>query len=426
MQILMVSNYFDSHPGGIEAVAGQLYHRLAGPECHITWAAAGVSAIPPASPHRTTLPLRVWNGIECMVGLPFPIPSPAAFASLWSSTRSSDVVILHDCLYLSNIAAFAFARLQRTPVLIVQHIGSVPFANRLVAGVMNLANRLITRPMLRAATQVAFISQTTQRHFSEVRFSRPPVLVFNGTDTGTFRPPADGAAKARLRAPLGLPDDKPVALFVGRFVEKKGLPILRKMAGLNPDIVWAFAGSGPLSPRDWSLANVRVYSDLRGSSLADLYRAADIFVLPSIGEGFPLVIQEALACGLPIVCGAETATADDALAGFVRGVPLVPSHEQAAQDFLAAIREILNGPVSAELTEQRFAFVESRYAWTGILDRYLRIIEESTLGPGAVAPDRDETSCPFAPSSDDGDCREETSVCALQSESSPRELSDSR
>ena len=370
-------------------MSGQLYRRLAGPECRITWAAAGVSAIPSASLHRTALPLRVWNGIEGAVGLPFPIPSLAAFTSLWSATRSSDVVILHDCLYLSNIAAFAFARLQRKPVLIVQHIGSVPFANRLVAGVMNLANRLITRPMLRAATQVAFISQTTQRHFSEVRFSRPPVLVFNGTDTATFWPPADGAAKARLRAPLGLPADKPVALFVGRFVEKKGLPILRKMARLNPDIVWAFAGSGPFSPRDWSLANVRVYSDLRGSSLADLYRAADVFVLPSIGEGFPLVIQEALACGLPVVCGAETAMADDALAGFVQGVPLAPNHEQAAQDFLAAIREVLNGPVSAELAEQRFAFVQSRYAWTGILDRYLRIIEESAFGPGAVAPNRE-------------------------------------
>jgi glycosyltransferase involved in cell wall biosynthesis len=65
-----------------------------------------------------------------------------------------------------------------------------------------------------------------------------------------------------------------------------------------------------------------VFSDLAGPSIAPLYQASDLFVLPSKGEGFPLVIQEALDCGLPLVCRAETAGADAAVSAFLSAVPL--------------------------------------------------------------------------------------------------------
>jgi glycosyltransferase involved in cell wall biosynthesis len=100
-----------------------------------------------------------------------------------------------------------------------------------------------------------------------------------------------------------------VFLFVGRFVEKKGLLILKQLAFRFPSIHWAFAGWGPLDPASWQLPNVSVWRGRSGEQIADLYRAADLVILPSRGEGFPLVVQEAMACGTLVLLGEETARA---------------------------------------------------------------------------------------------------------------------
>ena len=187
-----------------------------------------------------------------------------------------------------------------------------------------------------------------------------------------------------LRARLGLTSDRPVALFVGRFVEKKGLHILSRMARLRPDIAWVFAGWGHLNPRDWGLPNVMVFSDLSGASIAPLYQASDLFVLPSKGEGFPLVIQEALACGLPVVCSAETAGADAAVSAFLCTVPLDEQNpDGTARAFGEEIDRALAGDGNgARSREERFQFVSERYCWRTTATKYLELIRSVAANGG--------------------------------------------
>jgi glycosyltransferase involved in cell wall biosynthesis len=95
-------------------------------------------------------------------------------------------------------------------------------------------------------------------------------------------------------------------LFVGRFVEKKGLHLLREIARRTSSWRWTMAGEGPIDPAAWGLANVHVVGKVSQQHLSELYAAADLLVLPSFGEGFPLVVQEALSAGLPVAVHTET------------------------------------------------------------------------------------------------------------------------
>ena len=384
MKFLMVTHYFDSHRGGIELVADKLSRGLAQRTCEVVWAAANVSAVPAEVTRRRAIPLNTWNIVEDFTGLPFPVPTIGALRQLLSHVRRADVVLLHDCLYLSNIATFLFARAHRVPVIIVQHIGMIPYRSIFLKAIMKLGNAIVTRPMLASAQQVVFISQNTARHFGSVDFSSPPALVFNGVDTEIFHTLMEGETREAIRGQLGLPREGRVALFVGRFVEKKGISTMKRMVQLRPDWTWAFAGWGPLNPRNWNLANVRVFSDLQGVSIAALYRACDLFVLPSGGEGLPLVVQEALASGLRVVCGTETVEADEQMKPFVKGVPIYfDDDERTAREFLLAIDGLLDSGAALENSAAgSHEFAASRYSWNRATDQYLEIASHLALETG--------------------------------------------
>eukprot|EP01035_Chromulina_nebulosa_P066758 gene66758-91436_t len=175
-----------------------------------------------------------FNAIERLTGLPMPIPGVTALRRLARAVRGSDAVVVHDALYLSSIAAMLLAKRHRKPVVLIQHIAGIPFVNPLLKRVMALANLIVTRPMLRAADQVVFISDTVRDAFAGVATKRPALLLFNGVDATIFQP-ARADVRAETRAELGMTDARPLLLFVGRFVEKKGLAIIRRAAAARPD-----------------------------------------------------------------------------------------------------------------------------------------------------------------------------------------------
>jgi len=210
--------------------------------------------------------------------------------------------------------------------------------------------------------------------------------VFNGVDTDLYHGLGKAETKTKLRREYALPVEGPAILFVGRFVEKKGLAAMKHMVELRPDWTWVFAGWGPLDPARWNAANVRVFSGVQGPSMAAVYRACDLLVLPSAGEGFPLVVQEALASGLPVVCGTETLGADPAMKAFVRGVPVYAGDDgRTAGEFLAAIDDLLGSPAESQgKSADRQAFTLGRYSWHHAAERYLEIA--SRLAPDAITP----------------------------------------
>ncbi|HXM81079.1 MAG TPA: glycosyltransferase family 4 protein [Burkholderiales bacterium] len=363
MRITLVTHYYPAHGGGVERIAGQLAERLARAGlAQIAWHASDCDPPPPSLPGLTCAPAKSWNVAERRLGFPYPLWTPAALRRLMHACRGADVVHLHDCLYLPNLVAFAAARLARRPVLVTQHIGHVPYRNPVLRALQSAANRLFGAWVLGGANQVVFESEAVREYFLRfVRFGSPPLVVQNGVDTDAFRP-ATSAARQQARASLGVPAGKPLLLFIGRFVEKKGLPVLRELTGRIAHAHWLFAGWGPLDPGSWARPNVSVVHRPGSDQLAALYHAADILVLPSVGEGFPLSVQEAMACGTPAFIGAETAAgcpqAGELLLREVAGT------EDAAARWAARIEALIASPSTLEAMRPRVAaFAREHWSW---------------------------------------------------------------
>jgi glycosyltransferase involved in cell wall biosynthesis len=191
-------------------------------------------------------------------------------------------------------------------------------------------------------------------------------------DTEVFRPAA-AERRRELRAKLGAGEGVPLLLFLGRFVEKKGLRELRELAQRFPQARWLFAGWGPLDPSTWNRPNVNVVHSPAASELAPLYQAADLLVLPSVGEGFPLSVQEAMACGTPAMVGSETASGCPE-AGELLLHEATGAHDTAAR-WAARLEGLIASPATLESMRPRVAaFAREHWSWERCTSRYAEVL----------------------------------------------------
>jgi glycosyltransferase involved in cell wall biosynthesis len=140
-------------------------------------------------------------------------------------------------------------------------------------------------------------------------------------DVGRFAVPAAQREEeaARWRSELGIAADRKVLLYAGKFESKKRpADLMRAFARLpDPSLMLVMAGSGELQAEIDAIAAVdparfRVLPFQNQSRMPVVYRLGDIFVLPSaFGESWGLAVNEALACGRPVIVSDRVGCAPD-------------------------------------------------------------------------------------------------------------------
>jgi glycosyltransferase involved in cell wall biosynthesis len=290
-KILMLANHFVAHGGGLERMAHDLaiyLQEIAGYE--VTLAAHGA---PPGDTPYHCLAIRSSGMAERLTGLPLLMPHPGDFGPIAAAVRASDAVVLHDNLYVSHLYVQRVAHKAGIPVLVIKHTGWVQGGSRASDTVQSLANWLWFGPSLRRADQVVAVTEAKRanlaRNLRDVRIE----VIENGIDTDFFTP-------AETTRDIDL-------LFIGRFVEKKGIGLIAKLARRFPELRFTCAGFGPHSPAQWRLPNVAVIVRPGAEEIRDTYRRSRLTLVPCLSEGTPLVVPESLACGTPVLASEQAA-----------------------------------------------------------------------------------------------------------------------
>jgi glycosyltransferase involved in cell wall biosynthesis len=212
--------------------------------------------------------------------------------------------------------------------------------------------------------------------------------VYNGVDPSAFPSHPD---RKKVREELGIVSG-PVLVTIARLTEQKGhrylLQTFPNLLKTWPQFCCVFVGAGEL--RD---SLVRMAMDLGveqacrfvgvRDDIADVLAAADVVVSPSLSEGFPFVLLEALAMGCPIV------------ASRVNGVPeLIEDHKTGLlvpprdpQGLASAIQEILSDPTAASrMGAVGRTMVRERFTVDRMVANTTEIFEAAMRDAGVMPP----------------------------------------
>lgn len=372
-RLVVVTHYFPAHGGGLEKVAEKLVMGLADRGYPVCWLSSDTDDAPVAAGVRT-LRVGTANAIERWTQLPYPLWSVRAFAWLWREIGKADVVHAHEHLYFPSIAAITIARMRRRPVVITQHIGALRLGNPLSTRLYEAGARVLGLLLFPLVARSVFISRNVPGFFRRDGH-RDTRLIFNGVDTQRF---VSAAPRDRdsIRERLGLPANGRIVLFVGRFVRKKGVHRVAGLARLFPEVLWVFVGAGPEDPGK-GVGNVISAGRVEHDRLPLFYQVADLLILPSSGEGLPLVVQEALCCGAGVLSTDEVASACPEAAALIRSRPVPRVHDDT-DNWAATLREVLDDAeyLAESAREERSRVARQLWSWERCITSYDELLRD--------------------------------------------------
>jgi len=308
MKILMAIDYYRPHVSGLTLYVEHLAEALA---------TRGHAVRVLTNRHAPELPLEsVENGVgvvraPVLARVGKALVAPAIVARALAELPRSDVLHLHSPAANAVPVTFLAASL-RVPIVITYHCDlQLPASSG--QGLVDMLARASQNFALERADRVVTYTEDYARNtqpladrIEKVSWVLPPVP----------DPPRTGRSAAEVRARYGI-RGRPVILFLGRFAEEKGLPVLltafAKVRRRLPEAVLLLAGAREVAGETvWERVAPLVADPASGvlapgivppAEIADLFAVSDVLALPSINatESFGMVQVEAMLSGVPVV-----------------------------------------------------------------------------------------------------------------------------
>ncbi|MFI5231333.1 MAG: glycosyltransferase family 4 protein [Gemmatimonadales bacterium] len=231
-------------------------------------------------------------------------------------------------------------------------------------------------------TRCDVVQQVSPEHFDSAiargEVMARQVLLPHGVAVAPVLTPPSAGDRARIRAALGLPVDRPVLLSVGMLDSsvKRMDYLIREVASLGdarPFLLVAGATSGE-TPQLRAVARDTLGEEgfshrlFAPEEMALAHRAADAFALASLREGFGLATVEALGAGLPCVLH-DTPTTE-----YISGPHALRGDLREGGAMAPLIRRALAGAGDVAAMQARHLWVREKFSWDALRDRYAEML----------------------------------------------------
>jgi glycosyltransferase involved in cell wall biosynthesis len=387
MRILVLNYEYPPLGGGAAVATAALAHGLAqrGVSVDVVTSAAGAAAERRASPRTHELEqqgeLRVYRVRSQRVGIHQAGMTGAssylirALPLIRRLIRTHQYDAIHVFFSLPTGVLLPLIGAGRIPVIVSLRGSDVPGYDpyNKVLQALHWLLAPLTRWIWRRADRLVAVCESlgrlTERTCAGLKYGVIP----NGVDLDLFRP-ATSTTRASETAPIR-------CLAVARLVERKGLGELIRSFALLPrgQFQLEIVGEGPdrellrqLAEQLGVIREIRFCGSLDRAAVAERYRAADLFTLPSSAEAFGNVFAEALASGLPIV-GSTVGGIPELVEHGVNGLLIDPGQPIA---LARAIEYLACDPELRQMMGARNrAKAEATLQWSQATARYLATYE---------------------------------------------------
>ncbi|MDH5375772.1 MAG: glycosyltransferase family 4 protein [Candidatus Bathyarchaeota archaeon] len=380
-KICLVTHFFPPHIGGIEKVADEQSKRLA----KLGYQVSVLTSKTHKKNERHAEGIKVFSysilNIAERVGIPYPVLSFKAYKNFAEVIKKCDIVHAHGHAYMSSYIACEVAKKYKKPFILTQHNTFIDYQSWLNI-VEHVNDWTVGRVVLKGSDRVITVSRKTMEYVLKLGadISKTSVM-HNGVNTTFFHP----MNREESRDKLGLPKNRTLILTIRRLVYKNGLDTFIESAPLltrdYPDLLFIVIGTGPsrklIEKRVRELGiedNVRLTGFVPEKLLPLYYNAADYFVIPSSsGEGLPLVLLEAMACGLPVIATSVGGT-PEIVEDMRNGVLVPPRNPKALAKTISKF--LSNRELGPAIGEEARKTVEDEFTWEENVRRLRSVYDE--------------------------------------------------
>lgn len=372
MKILQVCPYFYPFLAGQEQYVLQLSKKLK---------ESGKNVDVYTMNHSNLPKYEMINGIDVhrfnIIAAPLNNPLSIEFLSISHRLKSFDVIHIHNEHSFSSFIIYLYNIYYKKPIVLTCH-GQLIFGSPLKDWFEKVYSRTIGKLIFNSATKIIALSNEDKEYISSLGVEKNKISVLPNAIEIDYLDKNGSNKESNIKV-IEKFVNRRLILFVGRIIPRKGIEYIikciPKVIERFSNIVFVLIGNGEYKPDAEKLCkylgvtnHVVFLNNVSDEMLYNYYKSSEIFILPSLSEGLPTTILEAMYFDIPVI-----STDIPGIRSHFKDVALLvpPKNEHELSE--AIIRLLSDKELAKSLHTKAKNLVVSSYTWDKVSKSYLNI-----------------------------------------------------